>query len=227
MKILSIIVSLCALLISGSVFALTQIPPVPEKPGIQNPDFSLDKKHDTDKRTENTDEFSGHYLFEGKMFYYDQVTGELTPVNSASEKLQPKDLAESGTDEKEELLEELRQEESSFEENYKRPISLSALSSGSQEFGSEILSCKEWGSPIIKNKIFSSKDECEDELQREKEAAMTAIDKYLEEFEKEKTALMIKSDLEEYERLSKIKLKKEQTIQTILRVFKKGCKCRY
>jgi hypothetical protein len=175
-------------------------------------------------------EFSGHYLFNGRLFYYDQESGEFTPVEGDKESGEKNALADNITeqsDEKRELLDDLGREEDSFDRNYEAPISLTMLASDSQDFDNDLLSCKEWGSPLIRDRVFSSKDDCEEELSSKKDEALQAIDRYLEKFEEEKTQLMIKAELEDYERLSNIKLRKQQTVDIILEAFNKGCKCLY
>ena len=171
------------------------------------------------------EEFSGNYVFDGKMYFYDQTTGEFRVVDGdsagteeATSKPQPLDSSD--------FLSDIDQQEEGPGYFYEKkwPISLASIARGAQYDG-EGVACESWGSGLIKTGPFESKDECEDALLTEKENVLKIFDEYIEKFEKQRTELMLNSELAEYEKLAKIKLDKSRSLELVLRSFQRGCVC--
>jgi len=209
-----------------ALMSLSQIDSETKTPIIEQDAEKTNEDKPTKLPKQTGKEFSGHYMFNGQLFYYDQKTGEFTAVNDENGKVKknnselPPNILTPEKDLKKEKLD--FENDLTFPEQ--KPI---RIASGSRDVLDDRLACDEWISHLLKGKKFKSQESCEDELQKKKEEALLAIDAYIEKFDKAKTALLINSELEEYERLSKIKLKKQKSIKIILDAFKKGCKCGY
>lgn len=168
------------------------------------------------------EEFSGNYVFDGKVYYYNQETGEFRPVDNSSAGNEDQDALASSPDDFFNQIDQPSEIPALYEKQW--PISLASLARGA-EYDGEIVNCQSWGSGLIKNGPFESKERCEDELSKEKEHVLKVFDDYIESFEKRRTELMVNSELAEYEKLSKIKLSKQNSLEMVLKAFQRGCIC--
>lgn len=183
-------------------------------PGIIPPADSQDTPDVKEAETRDPVEFSGHYVFDGKVYFYDQKTGEFTPLSNG-----PQDRNRG-------LSDSLLHESQNFETQLNKPVSLASLARGSQGFDNELITCKDWVSVLLGDSTFRSQEECKDALEKKKEEALVNLDDFVEGFEKTKRAISINLEYDGYKKISSYKLSTETSINIINQVFSKGCHCK-
>lgn len=185
--------------------------------------------------------FSGYYIFDGKMYYYDQNAGTISPLSGDRAENKPVD---------DDLMQDIRKEEKNVPQDKQSKVASIAGNQDeltdeesdeeSMDYGetepvqrgprmmnpvSDEKACNSWGSPLLGSKKYSGKDDCDNDLEDALDNLLLTMDKYVEKFDKEKTQMMIKSSLDEYNKLSDIKLDFGPSRKIITKTFEKGCVC--
>ena len=220
MKIINIILTAIFIVVSPEVFGKT----TPDVSAKSEPQNIKSLGTDASLKSDASGSYSGYYVFDGKMYFYDQESGTFSAANSASQPDTKAKAAQpsSNVQENDDLLEKLRNEDYSAKA---RSVKQPKLASTGQIDGSNELNCAAWGSPMLDKKTYQGKEECDNELETALDKALMTFDKYVDSFEKEKRALMISSNLDEYNKLSPIRLNFQMSRDLISQGYKKGCVC--